>query len=275
LSSGHALADDAPAQASQAASAEVNSDAPPDAAAASPEQAAAIAYQKALLSYSKGDLAGALDHMRTSYQLSKRAELLYNLAQLEEELKACSDALADYRRYLELVPHGRYRHAAEDARVRLEHECPPLPAASAPPLAIPADPKLTANDAESTQAAAKPEPNPYWTAPRVIGWSAIATGTLAEAGALYFQLEAIQAKNEFQHSVDDAENGGPPADHSLQDRQHHTNHLAIAFAVTGGALIAGGALLLLLDPGNNAQRSSSARLYAVPGLVGACYAQSF
>ena len=275
LSSGHALADDAPAQKTPSTAADASASASARDASESSEQAATIAYQKALLSYAQGDLAGALDNMRKSYQLSKRAELLYNLAQLEEELKACSDSLADYRRYLELVPHGRYREAAEHARVRLELECPPPPAASTPAVPPPADPKQAASDHEPKQSGPKPEPNSYWTAPRVIGWSAIAAGTLAGVGALYFQLEAIHAKSEYQQSVDDAENGGAPPDQGLEDRRHRTNNLAIAFAATGGALVAGGALLVLLDPGKHQQHAASARLYAVPGLVGACYTHSF
>src|SRR6187402_863673 len=160
VSSGHALADDAPTQAGPAAAA---NDAPLGDAAegslakASPEQAAAIAYQQALASYSQGDLAAALDSMRRSYQLSKRAELLYNLAQLEEELKACSDSLADYRRYLELVPQGRYREAAERACVRLEPQCPPPAAATAPATTTFANTEPAAHDDQPKQPAGKPE----------------------------------------------------------------------------------------------------------------------
>ncbi len=107
LSSGNALAEHEPGQPEQAATAEAKAgaqpgDAPPNALAKeSPERAAAIAYQQALSSYSQGNVAAALSSMRISYQLSKRAELLYNLAQLEEELNACRDSLEDYRRYLE------------------------------------------------------------------------------------------------------------------------------------------------------------------------------
>jgi hypothetical protein len=281
LSSGHARADDSPTQKLHAAKTNADSSTAPSSATsatpstASPERAAAIAYQTALECYAKGDLAGALDSMRESYQLSQRAELLYNLAQLEEELKACPDSLADYLRYLELVPRGRYRDSAEQARARLELACPPPAAAPTPATTVVALPDRESNDHRAAEPAASPEQSSYWTAPRAIGWSAIATGTLAGIGALYFQLEAIQAKSEFQQSVDRAQTGGPPPDYSLQDEQHRNNHLAIAFGITGGAMVAGGALLLLLDPGQHEQRSRSACLYALPGLAFACYAQHF
>jgi hypothetical protein len=280
LSSGHALADDTPTRKTQAGKVEANFAQPGDAAEATvskshPEQAAEAAYQKALVSYSQGDVVAALDSMRQSYELSKRAELLYNLAQLEDELKACTDSLQDYRRYLELVPHGRYREAAKRACERLEHECPLPTTAPTPSALVEPKPENTASVPEPKPSDTAPTPPSYWTAPRVIGWSAIGAGALAGVGALYFRLEAGQAKNEFQQSVDNEANGGPMHDTSLQDRQHRNNNLAIAFAVTGGALIAGGALVLLLDPGKHAPATRSARLYATPGLLGACYMQSF
>ncbi|HET7545792.1 MAG TPA: hypothetical protein VFK05_38255 [Polyangiaceae bacterium] len=244
-------------------------------AQASPEQLAALAYQKALASYAQGDVPAALNSMRESYRLSQRAELLYNLAQLEDELKSCNDARKDYRQYLELVPHGRYRDSAEQARQRLERECPPPapePAAAAPTAA---DPTESASQESSKESAVEAKPTTYWTIPRVVGWSAIAAGTLTGVTALYFQIEAMQAKHEFQQSYDDAVAGGPAVDMSLQDRQHRYNHLAIGFGIAGGAMVAGGALVLLLSPGKTGLQQRSANVYALPGLVGASYAQRF
>jgi tetratricopeptide (TPR) repeat protein len=239
------------------------------------EQQAAAAYQQARASYAKGDREAALLYMKKSYELSKRAELLFNLARLEQELKACEESLADYRRYLELVPRGRYREEATRARDLLEQECPPPAPVLASTAPAPVNPEPATNESPPEQSDAVAEPPPYWNPSRIIGWSTIAGGTLAGAGAAYFQLQARQAKKDFQQSVDAANAGGPPADTSLQDRQHRYNHTAIALGATAGIMVAGGALLLLLDPGGGAQRSSSAGVYALPGLVGASYAQRF
>jgi hypothetical protein len=280
-SSGHAFADDSPTQKLQTTTSDTSSDAQPDTAAvttsaqASPEQAAATAYQKALASYAKGDVPAALDSMRESYRLSKRPELLYNLAQLEDELKICRDSLADYRQYLELVPHGRYRDSAEQARQRLEQQCPP-PAAAPPDTAtIAANPAATTSEERHKESSVGPSETAYWSAPRVLGWSAIALGTLAGAGAVYCQSQAVQAKHELQQSLDDALAGGPPVDMSLQDRQDRYNHIAIGLGIAGGAMVASGALVLLLAPGKSGQQAQSASVYALPGLVGASYAQRF
>lgn len=279
--SGPALAEDAIARKDEAGKPESTSSARPGDASASalpnatPEQAAAAAYQEALDAYARGDLNASLVSMRRSYQLSNRSELLYNLAQLEDELKACSESLEDYRRYLKLVPHGRYREAAESARARLERECPPSDAAAAPTAASTAKAEPNPDRDQPKPPVVEPESNSYWTTRRVLGWSAIAAGTLSGAGALLFQLEAIEAKTDYQQSIDDAVHSGTPPDKSLQDRQHRYNNLAIAFAVTGGALLTSGALVLLLDPGKQEQKSRSARVYAAPGLIGAYYTQSF
>ena len=271
-----ALADDSPTQKLQSDESIANPDRQSTSAkpsSESPEQRAAEAYQEALTSYAKGDVTAALDKMRESYQLSKRAELLYNVAQLEEELKACSDALTDYRRYLELVPNGRYRDLAGQAERRLAQQCPP--AAEPPTLVTTASAASVSATDEAPPPNAEPVQDSYWTGARIIGWSAITVGALAGASALYFQLEAIQAKHDLQQSVDDALAGGPPVDRSLQDRQHRYNHAAIGLGITAGALVTGGVLVLLLDPGRAEQRTRSANVYALPGLVGASYAQRF
>jgi len=281
LSSEHALADDSPMKKVQSASSGADSFVAPDPAieaepaTSSSEQLAAIAYQKARASYANGDVLGALTSMRESYDLSKRAELLYNLAQLEAELNSCTHALADFRRYLELVPHGLHRESAAQERDRLEQTCPasePTPTAPAP---LSADPEQPTTEAKDQTSAGKPTQSAYWTAPRIVGWSAIGAGTLTGTLAVYFQLQAIHTKEELQKSSDAADAGGPAVDMSLEDRQHNYNRMAIAFGITGGALVASGALVLLLDPGEGAQRSRSASLYALPGLVGASYTQQF
>jgi hypothetical protein len=275
-SSTRVLADDSPTQKVQSTESIANPDrsAIAEPSPESPEQRAAVAYQEALASYAKGDVTSALNNMRESYQLSKRAELLYNVAQLEAELKACSDALTDYQRYLELVPNGRHRDLAEQAERRLAQQCPP-PAATPTPVTTASAGSVSAATDEAPPPNAEPVQDSYWTGARIIGWSAITVGGLTGASALYFQLEAIQAKHDLQQSVDDALAGGPPVDKSLQDRQQHYNHAAIGLGITAGALVAGGVLVLLLDPGRAEQRMRSASVYALPGLVGASYAQRF
>jgi len=276
-SSGGAWADDSPAQKVQTAKRGANlaepsgSPIPATPTDAKAEQLAAAAYQKALEDYAQGDVSAALGSMRESFQLSKRAELLYNLAQLEEELKSCDDALADYRRYLELVPQGHYREAATQAQERLERTCPsPGPTASdSPPISAAPAAKEQQLTSEQT------EPSGYWTMPRIVGWSAIGTAAVTGGMALYFHLHAVHARDELQQSEDIAESGGPAVDMTLQDQQHRYNRAAIGLGITSGVLVATGALLLLLDPGDTGQRAQTASVCVFPGWVGANYTQRF
>ena len=79
-----------------------------------------------------------------------------------------------------------------------------------------------------------------------LGWSAIAAGGLAGIGAAYFTISAHDARSDYARSVKQEVNGGPIADESLQDKQHRDARWAQVLAVTGGALLGGGVVLLVL-----------------------------
>ncbi|HEY1537619.1 MAG TPA: hypothetical protein VGF76_26545, partial [Polyangiaceae bacterium] len=244
-------------------------------ATSSSDQAAADAYQRALAVYAQGDVKGAFASMRESYRLSKRPELLYNLARLEDELHDCQASLEDYRGYLERVPQGRYRQAAEQAIQNLGRSCPAADSAPPTPPQLVEPSAVPRAHARADQHRAEPAPQlSYWTTPRWIGWSAIAAGTLAGVGALYFTLAAIDARDEYRSSFH-IQDGIGYEDSSFQDRQHRDQTLAQALAVTGGALIAGGALVLILDPRKHEPARASALIYIQPSLLGACYSQNF
>jgi len=225
--------------------------APSSEATSSSDQAAADAYQRALAVYAQGDVKGAFASMRESYRLSKRPELLYNL------------------------PQGRYRQAAEQAIEDLGRTCPAADSAPPTPPQLVEPSAVPRAHARADQHQAEPAPQlSYWTTPRWIGWSAIAAGTLAGVGALYFTLAAIDARDEYRSSFY-IQDGIGQANSQFQDRQHRDQTLAQALAVTGGTLIAGGALVLILDPGKHEQTRASALIYIQPSLLGACYSQSF
>jgi hypothetical protein len=244
--------------------------------ASATDQAAEAAYQRALASYAKGDIKGAFDHMQESYRLSKHPELLYNLARLEDDLQHCQASLGDYRRYLERVPQGRYRQAAEQTSAELERRCP----SAAPAAAVPTQPSEGSTPSDEQKQSVFPQEHSYWTTARWIGWSAIAAGTLAGVGALYFRVAAGSARDSFQQTVDNWEqarlNGSKEAlDYRLQDQQHLDMNMALALGVTGGALVAGGLFVLILDPQKRDLTRANAQIFIAPGLLGACYSQSF
>jgi hypothetical protein len=244
------------------------------------EAAAEAFYQQAQAKYAKNDVKGALESMRESYRLCQRPELLYNLATLERELHDCRSALDDYSSYLQRVPQGRYRPAAEQASFELSRECPAIavtpPSVAPPPAAAPPTVKSepAAAPASSKTAGSLPG-SPYWTAPHVIGWSAVTAGVLSGVGALYFRGAAVSARSDYQRSIDAALQGTGPYDPSLQDKQHREQTLAEVLAISGGALAAGGALTLVFGSRDAAHAPAAAQVQAWPGWLGASYSQRF
>lgn len=251
------------------------------AASATGEEAAAAAYRAAFSLYESGDLRGALLKMKEAHRLSQRAELLYNIARLEKELGDCAAALGDYQRYLELVPQGTYRAEAEGASAQLRAQCGVAPAAApvsaraalAPTPAAVGTEQIAAAEESGPASSPTGEPQPaYWTTPRIIGWSAIAAGTLAGAGAVFFTLSAHDTHDEIQTSRDNGEH----ADYdSLQAEQRRDQRWAWGLGITGGLLAAGGVLMLALAPSSPSGNGAVARFQVQPGLLAATYSQRF
>ncbi len=291
LSSGQARAENNPetvASRASAAGAKASDRADAPAHAATPESPAAprtseteaeAAYKNAQAKYAQRDVQGALDSMRESYRLCQRAELLYNLAVLERELGQCRPALADYTSYLQQVPHGRYREAAQQASTALARECPLAAPVSAP---IPSPPPALSTT--KTEVAPAPDPGKpvvdheqsrYWTPPRIVGWSAIGAGALAGGGALYFMLAAMSAKSDYQQNVDGAADGTATLDPSLEKTQHRNQTAAQVLAVTGSALVTGGALVLIFGSKDPTRAKASVQIQTQPDWLRACYTQRF
>jgi len=263
------------------------------------EQAAALAYKKAISAYGSKDLPKALQYMQESYGLSGRAELLFNLASLERELQLCQEALRDYQSYLRGVPNGKLRSDAQRATQELQLECPAEPASStepvsnapqlgataalvtAPQLVAPVEPPSQPPSARASSPPAKPmleqaDDAPYWNTHRVVGWSAIASGVISGGFALYFMNAAIREHDEAAQlaaSLKYAPKEPPWLDE--QEAQHRDLRAARILGVTAGALVAGGAIALILSPKTHSSAKASATLAAYPGYLGAACSGSF
>jgi hypothetical protein len=150
----------------------------------------------------------------------------------------------------------------------LEAECPD----SAPvPNTAPPGPRMVLS---SKATLGGPEADRYWTTPRVIGWSAIAAGAIAGGAALGFTLSAKSARDEVQASVDRQVRGGPHWDEASQRDQHRSQAWAQIFGVGAGALVVGGALLVLLDPGHERAQANLSVAFQLSGAQ-ACYSRNF
>src|ERR1051325_5423002 len=151
--------------------------------------------------------------MEQAYQLSQRADLLYNVARIEDELGRCAAARAHYRQYLERVPQGEARAEAQRADERLAARCVEAAAAPTPtpPPPVVAIPPVEA--ARAPEATVPPGPSPdHGSTQRWVGWSLVAGGVVAGVGAAYFLDAAIGSRDAYQSSVNRQVAGGPPYD---------------------------------------------------------------
>ncbi len=258
------------------------------------DAAARQAFERAEAAYQSGDLPGALREMEQSYQLSQRADLLYNLARLEDELEQCAAARAHYQQYVERVPQGEARAEAELADKRLAARCsvgapptpvtePAVPPAAAPPAAEApaAEPPVVFPVQAPPPAAAPPERGPtpaaspnHGSTQRWLGWSLIGGGVVAGLGGLYFLDSALDSRAAYQASVDREEAGGPIHDKRLQDDQDRHQRTARVLGLSSAALLIGGAVVVLLAP-SESSGGQRAAVHLQPGLFAATYGRSF
>jgi tetratricopeptide (TPR) repeat protein len=93
--------------------------------AAADEEAHAV-FNAAQVAYNQGEFQRALDYFERSYELSARPALLYNIATTQDRLRMDREALASYRRYLELDPEGAQiqlaRNRIRDLETRVTDE---------------------------------------------------------------------------------------------------------------------------------------------------------
>jgi len=243
------------------------------------DQAAARAYQQALSAYSRGDVQAAFQNMQQSYLLSGRAELLFNLARLERELQHCEAARSDYEGYVRSVQNGKFRSEAQQAVQDLQRQCPadsapktePASSAAEPPADPPAAlPPPSAVPFPRTRESSHARAESYWTARRIVGWSATASGVITGGVALYFLNAAISdhdAAAKIAAPYKSAPRNPPWA--SKEEAEHRELRAAYVLGITAGALVVGGVVVLLLSPKSNASATASATIAAYPGYLGA------
>lgn len=204
--------------------------------------------------YAGGDLEGARASMQSAYELSGRAELLFNLGELERELGHCPQALEDYAAYLARVKNGSHREQAEQRSAELGAECPdhqaapvpaPLAPASAPaPVVVPAPPRPDVLPARSSR--------DYWTPINIAGWSTLGASVIAGATATYFAIDAARAESSLEQRIqlEQATGGGfSAADKALEQEGQRSENLALGFAAGAAGLAVVGVTLLALPQG--------------------------
>jgi tetratricopeptide (TPR) repeat protein len=172
---------------------------------------AASLFREAEARYVAGDVAGALESMQRAYDLSSRAELLYNLGELRRELGQCREARRDYEAYLERVATGARRERALEALDGLRTQCAeedavvPPPSPPSPPPQSPAPPESKTTSPSALALATPSSPVSLESSSMrpmtIAGWSAIGAGVLAGGFATYFAVDAANQANRLERRI--------------------------------------------------------------------------
>ncbi|MCC6215832.1 MAG: tetratricopeptide repeat protein [Polyangiaceae bacterium] len=193
---------------------------------ASPDELAQRHFESGVAYLQESDHESALRAFQKAYELSKRPEILLNLATVYERQGRLREAIAELRRYLELAPTGKH---ADTVKLRIQNlerrvadEPPPAASASAsaePPVAPPPSAATSAAPAAGAPArgatgaprppaarAAAAEP-----ARSIVPWVFVGAGALAGIGAgvtgFLAQREYASLEDECSPSCTDAEVG--------------------------------------------------------------------
>src|SRR5512133_112330 len=263
-------------------------DVPASEAASTSGDLVADLYSKAQNRYLEGDVEAALQFMEQCDELSRRPNLLYNLAQIYRELDRCEPALKNYQQYLKESPNGERREVAEHYVQELGKRCPPKekeatsgPSSPVKSLAYSPQPVAPASPVLPQTTATGPERARYWTPVRQAGWALSAIGAAAALGSVYFALQAREATRDAEHILRDArENPTPPVweerDGNARNHDYYYDRkLAIVFGGVSVAALGAGIVALVLAPSAPASRHGHASLTVVPNAVGGGYRWSF
>ncbi|HEY8945852.1 MAG TPA: hypothetical protein VIM73_16400, partial [Polyangiaceae bacterium] len=113
----------------------------------------------------------------------------------------------------------------------------------------------------------RPQPTPYWTTRRVLGWSAVGAGAACGALSAYFTVATKAAQTDVEKQLTADQNQTSPtgtlipwdaSGHSREVDGKRDAALAQGFGIASGALLVGGAALILF--GSEAHEHAPANL---------------
>lgn len=222
-------------------------------------------FTRAGKAYEAGDLAEALQAIKSAYALSGCDDFLVMIADLNLDLERSCPALEGYQQYLKVAPQGANAENVRARILKLVQACPDrqLQPDSAPALPTSADPLASGASAEPpTNSGVSHGPAPagrpgnsrlelpshdaaagvYWTPSRIAGWSSIGAGAAAAIGATYF---AVAAKNSEAAYEAAWKNGRWGELDSLETTGERKARIGRVLGVTAASLASVGALMLL------------------------------
>lgn len=182
---------------------------------ASPDELAQRHFASGVAYLEESDYESALRAFQKAYELSKRPEILLNLATVYERQGRLREAIGELRRYLEAAPSGKHTDTVklriQNLERRLATEPPPAasssaappPASAAPPAPQSAGPPPSASAAPVAAPPAPPAPPPQRPPAEggsLVPWIFVGAGALAGLGA---GVTGLLAQQEYSSLEDE------------------------------------------------------------------------
>jgi Tetratricopeptide repeat len=204
----------------------------------------------------ESDYDSALKAFEKSYELSKRPEILLNLATVHERRGDLANAISSLKRYLEAVPESDQAATVKNRITNLEKRLETQPKPAAPGTASPA-PAATPSQPtpSSTAPAAAPAEAPAeQTQSRIPAYIALSIGGAAAVGAV---LTGVLAQSEYNDAKDSCSPGCTDDEVSTGKSMALTSTVLTGVAVVGVGI---GAALLFTGGSKSEAPPASSRL---------------
>jgi len=254
----------------------------PPAVSAEDDAKAHQLYQEGDALFAKEDFEGALAAFEQAYALSKRAALLFNMANALEKLGRPGEALTRLRAYFPEAPERR-RAAVEQRIAELEKAVAPGPPppdpgpepGPKPPPTMPPPPPATASPPIAPPLlppppTASPQPPPPVAGPSglaIAGYTLVGVGGAGLVVGIVLGSLALSARSDIdEHCIeqDGALRCTTEADSALSRDESFALGADISL-IAGFVLAASGATLLIVTSGDDKSGSQQAGLAARPG----------
>jgi tetratricopeptide (TPR) repeat protein len=212
----------------------------------------------------ESDYDNSLKAFEKAYELSKRPEILLNIATVHERKSDLPGAIAALKSYLTAAPQGEHVETVKLRIQNLEKRVQDQTAAAAPPANAPADaapaPPPASNAAAAKPPASEPAPTPRLRAEpnRLPAFIALGVGGVLAGGSLVTGLVAKSKYDDAKSSCSSTPDGCSNAQLSSSRTFAITSTVLSSAAVLGVGL--GIALLLTTDSDGDAVGSSKPRL---------------
>jgi len=227
--------------------------------------------------YGRGQLDEALETLERARRLSDRPAVLFNIGQVQRARHDCPAALAAYTAFAAQTPASDPNHARALRRQAEMQSCvdhvvvkPESPSLSSPEAVKPAAPPLltlqkvsdSSNPVGPADLRAQPTLSPLreTSSPvpagmaraeagrpthdpaRLIGWTLVGAGVVAEIAALALQIKASNIESKLNGGFHTKEDFG-----SLQSEGERDSRWALVAALGGAAMLTGGGAILLIQ----------------------------